>query len=78
MVDCVCDGQVSLVLEVEGGGGGSRGGRAQPLLNKLLVADFVDEALSITDDEGSHFEGRSDNKGEVYEEACSTAVLAQD
>ena len=72
VVDRVCDRQVSLILEVEGGGDGSRGGRgrAPPLLDESLVADIVDEALSITDEQGSHVGRRGRRE-------C-TAVLARD
>ena len=52
MVDCVNDGDVGPVLEMEGKGNGRRGcrGRAPPFFDELLVLDVVDEALSVADE----------------------------
>ena len=54
------DGDLCLVLSMDGRGLGSTGGMSMlfdVLLNELLFMDLVDDALSVAEEERSHVDG---------------------
>ena len=58
--DFVVDGDLSLVLSMDGRSLGSTGGMSmlfEVLLDKLLFMDLVDDALSVAEEERSHVDG---------------------
>ena len=60
--DTVLNGEIGVVLHVDGGSG-SRGGVSflgKGLFNKPLSTDLVNELLTVTKEEGCHVEAEED------------------